>query len=380
MLCLRTGIFSVTMAGMGVKMKKIGLVAVFLLSFTMVLWAQTMPETASRQMDAAFAEKSVQKISVLLSTWNGTVWYPRAEDYTLRLARQLVINNELDLARDVALALIDNNLDNKDAVGFYQSVQQAIIRRDTEAKNAEERRTVELFRNQSEETRARTQISRDYQAVQNRETGQKIYLDQNFNTHYRTITWEANLGLASLSAQLVSGELDAHYGVSLQASVFRQGETVVAGADLDGGVQILTIMGTPSVSMHGLLVGSFANKNLSKYFVGRIGAGVLGYDMGMEETNEIFFATPVVGLGFRDIPIGGANRLQLSIDYYPGHLYTSDLTVAAGANLLMSFIMAEMQDFNVHFNIGIRDTMLMYASGLRNETKLTLYIGLGNNE
>jgi len=365
---------------MGETKKRIGLIAFFLVLFSAVLWGQTMPDTAVRQMDAAFAEKSVQKITVLLTTWNGTPWYSRAEDYTLRLARQLVINNELELARDVALAIIDNNLDNKDAVGLYRSVQQAILRRDTEAQKAEELRTVELFRTQSEETQARAQISRDYQAVQSRETGKKIFLDQDFNPHFRTIAWDANIGLASFSAQLISGNLDFHYGLAVHASVFHRGETVLAGVDLDGGVQVLNLMGTPSVSMHGLLVGSFANRNLNQYLVGRIGGGVFGYDMGMEGINEIFFATPVVGLGFRDIPIGGANRLQLSLDYYPGHLYTPDLIVAAGANLHLSFVLAEMQDFNVHFNIGIRDTLLIFSTGLRNDAKLTLYFGVGNKE
>ena len=62
------------------------------------------------------------------------------ESYILKKARELLITNELDLAAEISLSVIDHNLDNFDAVALYTSIDTAIKARDAKIKAEEERR------------------------------------------------------------------------------------------------------------------------------------------------------------------------------------------------------------------------------------------------
>jgi hypothetical protein len=99
---------------------------------------------------------------------------------------------------------------------------------------------------------------------------------------------------------------------------------------------------------------------------------------GNELVEPYDFVTPVAGIGIRDASLGKAAHLKMSLDYYPGHLSTDDITLAFGGNLLVSFTVAEMQDFSVHFQTGIRDTVLLRDTGLMNDAKFLLAIGVGD--
>ncbi len=344
-------------------------------------WTQSVvPDSVYRQLDTAISEKSPERVTALLASWSAAAWYVRVEDYTLKKARQLLVTNELDLAQAIALALIDNNLDNREAVGFYQSVQTAIVRRDADAKKAAEQQSVTEFRRQTEENKVREQINREYQTVVNNTTGTKVFLDQNFNAHYRTYSWNFNLGLANIDLLSGGEDLSAKYGLSVGGTIFRNGESFTVGMEADGDVMVLSLLGTPSVTWSGSAVGSFTSRSISKYLALRLGYIALGYDFGSEDLEEKMFLSPVAGLGFRDVVFGSSNRMQMSIDYYPQHLFEADLAAALSAQLLFSFVMADMQDFNFHFNVGLKDTAMLYTSGLQNDIKLSLSIGVGNNE
>ena len=56
--------------------------------------------------------------------------YGEYESYILKKARELLITNELDLAAEISLSVIDHNLDNFDAVALYTSIDTAIKARD----------------------------------------------------------------------------------------------------------------------------------------------------------------------------------------------------------------------------------------------------------
>ena len=64
----------------------------------------------------------------------------------MKRARELLISNELDFAAEISLVVIDNNLDNFDAVALYTSIDTAIKERDAKLKAEEERRQIEEMR------------------------------------------------------------------------------------------------------------------------------------------------------------------------------------------------------------------------------------------
>ena len=95
------------------------------------------------------------ELSSLLSKSSNYPWYPKAEAYVLKKARQLVIENRLSEAKAVSLAVIDNNLDNADAVELYQSIEKAEKRNQKEADAQAEKAVVEAFRQQAAQAKVK---------------------------------------------------------------------------------------------------------------------------------------------------------------------------------------------------------------------------------
>jgi len=78
--------------------------------------------------------------------------------------------------------------------------------------------------------------------------------------------------------------------------------------------------------------------------------------------------------------MGESGRFKMAVDYYPGHFMEKDMLVALGANMGFSFVLAKMQDFDIQLQTGINDVVLLFPSGIQNDVKLILAIGVGNYE
>jgi hypothetical protein len=363
-------------------MRKLSLAVIMLCLSLAGLFSQVVvPDSVIRQAESIITNDSGDDFSAFLSGVSSSQWYSKLEIYLLKRARQLVIDNRFDTARALSLALIDNNLDNTEAVELYQSVQKAITSRDEAEQKAGAAAATAAYKQQQEESKIKEESAKTYQTITNTATGKKVYLDQDFDTYYRTITWDAMVGLVNLSWSTgTPAGSGAKYGVSVGGSAFRHGETITIGGEVDASLQVLALGENKLVDWAAQAVVSAAKNSISPHAMLRTGVAVLGYDRGDELIEPRTFVSAVAGFGFRDVAIGNTGRLALSCDWYPGHLLSSDITLAIGANMLAAFVLADMQSFNVYFYSGIRDTVIIYNSMLRNDIKLTLAIGVGDYE
>lgn len=339
-----------------------------------------VPDSVYRQADDLVSRQAVPELNAFLSKSTSSSWYPRLETYLLKKSRQMVIENKLDEAKVVSLAVIDANLDNKEAVDLYQSIQVAITKRDADAKKVAEEQSLTTYKQKAAESKIKQELPKTYKTATNTATGKKVYLDQDFNSHYRKLNWDFMLGLANLNAVYSPEDLSLKYGVSASGSLFYIGETFTVGADIIGDAMILTFTGPQAINWTAGAVASLGVNSVSKYMVLRTGFSGLGFGYGSDDIESSLFLTPVVGLGLRDVAIRDSGRFAFALDWYPGHLMEDDMTVALGANMLLTFILADMQDFDIHFQAGVRDTVLLYSDGLKNDAKLLLAIGVGNYE
>lgn len=362
-------------------MKQFGFIAVFLVVIASGLLAQDIiPDSVYKQTDAALLVQKAPELGKILSAHSNKSWMPRLEEYVLKRARQLVINNELEQARDVSLILIDFNLDNTAAVEMYQSVQSAITRRDAESKKVAEEDTLTEYKKSVAETKIKQDLAKTYKTVTNTATGKKVYLDQDFNNNYRTITWDVLLGLANANHVLEGSTQTVKFGVSADASLFYNGENFSTGIEAGAGVMVLTFLGTNSMSWNGSTVASFSANRVNRYFALRAGFLGLGANYAKVEMNPEPFLTPVAGLGFRNIKFGKTGRLQTAIDYYPGHFFADTIDIALGFQLVSTAVLAEMGDFNIYFRIGMKDTFMVKESKVVNDAKIFLALGVGDYE
>ena len=362
-------------------MKKLYLEIIVYLVVSSVLFAQAVvPDGVYQKVDSALQSRALPDLETTLVDNAAAPWYPRLESYVLKLARQFVVQNELELAQGTCRALIDNNLDNREALDLYQSVSDAIETRNKNAERKAELARVAEFKQKMAEEKIKEDVQKTYVTVTNPETGKKVYLDQDFNNHYRSYSWDLMLGLVNLGYLSDPVSDRTRYGLSGSASVFYHGKSFSAGLDALGDLMIINLSGEPGIDWTGMAVLAGSSNAISKRLELRTGYATFGYTYGNDEVDPFNFSSPIIGLGIRDASLGQSARLKMALDYYPGHLATDDIALALGGNLLVSFIMAEMQDFSVHFQTGVRDTVLLRDSGLTNDAKLILAIGVGDYE
>ena len=183
------------------------------------------------QLDGAFSQKSSQQVSDILKKNSDSEHYKLFESYALKKTRQLIIENELELARQTALAVIDNNIDNFDAVALYTSIDTAIKERDAKIKAEEERRQIEEMRIMANTAKEQKQIKKEYQTISNTSSGETVYLDTDYNTHYLPLSWAINVGMADLALYTDPREVGGKFGFSSFGNVYFHSEDYIIGGD-----------------------------------------------------------------------------------------------------------------------------------------------------
>ena len=108
-----------------------------------------------KQIDNCFSAKDEDKLNTVLARNVNDKYYYLMENYTQKKIRRLIVNNDYDFAMTATLALIENNLDNEEAVEMYSVISDAYeIQRKHEAE-LEHQRQLELARIQLEKEKFR---------------------------------------------------------------------------------------------------------------------------------------------------------------------------------------------------------------------------------
>ena len=338
---------------------------------------------AFSQIDDAIKVKNSEQINSFLDKNKNSRSYAEYESYILKKARELLITNELDFAAAISLAVIDHNLDNFDAVALYTSIDTAIKARDAKIKAEEERRQIEEMRMMPNNAKEQKQIKKEYQTISNTSSGETVYLDTNYNTHYLPISWALNIGMAELGLVTDPNEVNIKFGLSLFGNLFYHAEDFIIGGDFFFDSMLFTF-GSETDEVQNLdstakLAFAFSHEDLIRNFYFRL--GFLGYFSNHPELSYVTtpFFSPSLGIAYRDIEIGNV-LAELSADYLLGHLFYDKMNFAMDFSLNFSLILSDLDNVDVGVNLGIRDAVFAMEDGLQNQIKFIISIGVINND
>ena len=101
--------------------------------------------TAYQQIDNAFLHNSADELSAVLKSYTQSRDYYLCEAYALKKTRQYIIQDKLAFARTAALIVIDNNIDNFDAIDLYSYIDKAVLAKEAEQQAEENRRAKASF-------------------------------------------------------------------------------------------------------------------------------------------------------------------------------------------------------------------------------------------
>ena len=370
------------------NLKKILAACVILFSAANLFALEEYVTDVYKQIDDCFSQKSEEKLYTLLSKYADDKYYYLMENYTQKKIRRLIVNNEYDFAMEAILVVIENNLDNEEAVEMYSVISDAYeIQRKHEIELAHQRE-LEEARLQLEKEKQRTKVEKDYVSVKTK-SGSAAYVSEK-ESKLSSYHWKAALGVANL-AFLMNKANDLktlHYGISLD---FRYEYTMksqwVLGGDIFGGVQFLGLTVEDEKNLVPYLVDlDFALKlaapQISKNLFIRAGVDAIMAGDSKKASNTIDviknFTSPVIGIKWERIHLGPIN-LDISADWLAGHLFAEKIDMAFGGAVNLELPFVTMEKIKLNFNIGARDRLfLKKENGMENRASVILAMGVEN--
>lgn len=365
---------------------KVYTILVLLFSFALPAFAvEAYISDIYKKIDQIFIIQSEDQLKTLLSDNNEDSNYYLIENYTEKKIRRLIVNNEYDFAMTAIIIVIENNLDNEHAVEMYSVIADAYKVQQEHEAELEYQRQLELARIEKAKEKQRVNVEKEYVAAKNTNSRKSVYVTGK-ETKLTSYRWKVALGLADfMYLHDNSSNINSlHYGPSLSFNYeyMLESKTII-GAELFAGVQPIGIAEEKSLVP---LIGDIDVKlKLSPSLVPNMfittGFGVVlsQKDANQKKTNLIAgtMYTPIVGIKYERISLGNV-KVDLGAEWYAGHLFYDNINFAMGAEANAQIPFADLDKVSLNFNIGLRDKVLVKASGLENRASLILAIGAEN--
>lgn len=368
--------------------RKIKVYTILVLLFSIALPAFAVEEYISdiyKKIDQIFIIQSEDQLNTLLSDNNEDSNYYLIENYTEKKIRRLIVNNEYDFAMTAIIIVIENNLDNEQAVEMYSVIADAYKVQQEHEAELEYQRQLELARIEKEKEKQRVNVEKEYVSAKNTNSGKSVYVTGK-ETKLTSYRWKVALGLADfVYLHDNSSNINSlHYGPSLSFNYeYTLESKTIIGAELFAGVQPIGMAEEKSLVP---LIGDIDVKlKLSPSLIPNMfittGFGVVlsQKDANQKKTNLIVgtMYTPIVGIKYERISLGNV-KVDLGAEWYAGHLFYDNINFAMGAEANAQIPFADLDKVSLNFNIGLRDKVLVKASGLENRASLILAIGAEN--
>ena len=370
----------------GRKIKILSLAVLLLCSSGKLFALEEYVSDIYQQIDTCFSAKDDSKLNSILSRNTKDRYYYLMENYTQKKIRRLIVNNDYDFAMSATLVLIENNLDNEEAVEMYSVISDAYeIQRKHEAER-EHQRQLELARIEMEKEKQRSNVEKEYVAATKTSTG-SVYVSGK-ETKLTSTNWLLKLGMADIAYLMDKGsEINSfHYGICLDFDYeYTMENKNVLGIDAFAGAQFLTIpveeekMVPLLGDFEAALKYSFSNISKNMFIRAGFDAVITGKSDTAPLTETVVgnFFSPFIGIKMGNLSLGSL-KLDIGADWLAGHLFYQNIKVAAGFAMNMAIPFAELEKVKLNFNIGLRDKFFLKNDGMENRASVILAIGVEN--
>lgn len=337
-----------------------------------------------KNIDLIFVAKSGTDLNKVLSENTNDKYYYLIENYTEKKIRRLIVNNDYDFAMEAIVIVIENNLDNEQAVEMYSAISEAYAVQQEYERQEEIKQQKELARIEAEKEKKRAAVDKEYVSAAKSQGG-SVYVAGK-ETKLTSYQWKAALGLADITFLLeqTNNFSSFYYGPSLDFRYNYINPNMVVGADLFATANPLGFDEEKSKHVGFTsdidLFAKATIPGLKHVFVRAGFAAIIAGAGKYNDKNPIALPslyTPALGVKIESIKVG-SSELDFGLDWYAGSLWTPNLNLALGGLVNMAFTYAEMEKVKLTFNIGVRDKILMKSSGFENRASIILAIGVEN--
>ena len=337
---------------------------------------------AYKQIDSAFVHESADELSGILKSYRSSRDYYLCEAYALKKTRQYIIQDKLDFARAAALTVIDNNIDNFDAIDLYSYIDKAVLAKEAERQAEENRKRLEEERKAAADARTKQKIQTGdtYQTVKT-SSGKSVFINEQ-QSAYSPVQWTLKLGLADVMLQKITDPdySSIKYGLAGGADIFYTADGFVLGGEFFADFHMLTMgSGEEEVLSSIRFVPELAFTSFTRRLFLRMGFAsyrITSDDLTKSGSTDTF-NTPLVGLGLSNIRLGDTT-FALHYDYCLGHFAYNDITSAMETGATVLFPLSVNEQTKIGIELGASDLLFIKKEGMENRAKVTFALGVGN--
>lgn len=208
----------------------IGLVGIALPAFSVEAYVSAL----YREIDVAFSNRSLTELDSILSNNTRDDNYYLLENYVLKKIRHLVIKEDYEFATQANIIVIDNDIDNIDAIEMYTTIATALKEQEKREQALAAQREAELARLELEKQRRKVAVEKDFQSIQTAE-GNTVYLNE-ADKKYSATFWNLRFGMANLdlASETKSKYNSVRYGLSGDFTYEYSFDKLTIGGDVGG--------------------------------------------------------------------------------------------------------------------------------------------------
>ena len=140
-----------------------------------------------QEIDIAFLNHSDVELDRILDSNQGDENYYLLENYTLKKIRRLVVKKDYEFALQTNLIVIDNNLDNSEAVEMYSIIANALEEQKKIQQHEEAIRLAEKAKLEEEMQRQRILVTKEFNTAVN-QSGDSVFVRAK-DERYSASTW-----------------------------------------------------------------------------------------------------------------------------------------------------------------------------------------------
>lgn len=369
------------------KLKNLILTIFFCAAAMPVFAVEEYVSLVYKEIDVAFANRSDENLDKILQKYQGDNNYFLMENYSMKKVRRLIIINDYEFAMDADLVIIDNNLDNIEAVELYATITDAYEMQKAVERLAEEKRKAEEIRLVNLKEEQRGSAAKQYNTIKT-STGNTVYVTGKDGGQLTYNGFNYSLGLVpglvtnKSNTGAENNLTEIALGVGFDFGYYTMLKNMNVGVDVGFSARPM------SFSFEGTDESIFFDGNISLKIAFRdfmdklfIRAGVVDVGCFQGRITENFnqelqknLISPAIGIKLQEVPLGNI-FLTADFDWLAAHLYTKGLDAAAQMNVLFSIPFGSTEKINMDFIIGVKDTMFMKETGFENRMNFVLALG-----
>lgn len=338
-----------------------------------------------KDIDIIFVEKSDEKLNDILQDNKDDKYYYLIENYAEKKIRRLIVVNDYEFAMSAIVVVIENNLDNEEAVEMYSTIADAYAVQLEYEEKQEQLRQQELARIEGEKDKQRGNADKEYVASKTADGNTAVYVSGK-ETKSSNQECDFAFGLVNFSVvnELDSGFMGTNYGISANINYVYNLDKTMFGIDAYGALNFLAI-GNQDESLPLLvdinLAAKYGNAKLSKNAFARAGITVINTGKNPNATTTVNVAdaliSPILGIELNKVQLGGM-KFSMNLDYLLGTIWTQGYKAGAQGVFDFAIPYAKLERVNLYFHVGVKDTFFVKDSGMENRACVILAVGAEN--